>query len=92
MKEKIGHRLYESPIARDLSVSSVSGIGPLGTCGNGGAPYTQCVTGTDVGQGSCVAGPTPVPSGCSTGDLVDTQPQCKGGSSALIGCLTGSHV
>lgn len=94
MIKKRGKEIYQPPYAQDLSGFSANGqVQPTGICYDGGAPYTSCTIGEDVGLGSCTpTGSSPEASGCSVGVDVDTDPQCKVGSNALVGCKSGSHA
>jgi len=72
-------RVYEAPLARDLSAVGVDGQEPLGSCEDGLFPYTGCTAGEIVGEPAC----TPV------GLEVGKYPQCRTGSRASSACLTG---
>ncbi len=84
MAKKNNQRLYEPPIIRDLSVSSVKGgnIHPLGQCMDGNAPYEACETGLSP------QGENPP---CNPGTFAD-YPKCNVGSVAAVICDTGGQA
>ncbi|NIN95353.1 MAG: hypothetical protein GTO49_10320 [Anaerolineae bacterium] len=81
MTEKSMRRLYEPPLARDLSAFGVSGqIEPRGVCVPGAKPYEQCLFGPDP------EGQNPP---CEPGMFAD-DPACSPGSNAATICKSGS--
>jgi len=82
---------YEPPVSIDLSKTSAKGqVAPEGVCSAGSAPYTTCRTGSNVPSGACSAGS--FVANCSPGAGVVENPQCRGGSNALTGCITGGQA
>jgi hypothetical protein len=89
MAEKDMRRLYEPPLARDLSGFGVSGEGPgpLGACKPGTSPFYNCLVGPDF-LGQCIPGTTPDTSACTPGGY-HTYPACRPGANAATVCLSG---
>lgn len=80
MTEKSMRRLYEPPLARDLSAFGVSGqIGPMG----------MCTDGTALTSEFCTAGPGPTGGVCSPTGIGPEFGYCTLGDSAVEGCTTG---
>lgn len=90
-------RLYEPPMARDLSRLRAHGgtLTPLGDDGGGIEPMGMCTSGSTVSSSyTCTDGGTPVSDGatCSPVGFVPTMGGCFTGTTAIQGCNAGSMV
>jgi len=91
MEKKINQRVYQPPLAVDLSnMSAVEGVKPLGACASGDYPDFACVAG-DRFASSCVPGGTVDTSSCNTGGY-HNHPRCVYGSHAAMICNSGVHA
>ena len=91
--KKSDHLLYEPPRARDLSVTSVTGIVPLGYCVNGGTPYESCQNGDIFQTGdTCTNGGAPSDDPMCLPGNIPGGPKCTIGSMAQITCVSGGKA
>jgi len=81
-------RLYQPPIAQDLSGFTAVGQQPMGSCASGPRPYYTCIAGTGF-VGACSDGSLPDTSECGGGSI-HSEAACNKGYDALTGCKSGS--